>query len=164
MQLNTCVRVSVDWMGICERARTRMAGLSSSVHSITLIGFIRELKPNTSSVCCLRLPVIVLRPCVSVCDCVYTHLRWTFNTHWHPDMMFAKKHTWTDGQIYCSSIRGIIFPSVTYLGMDFFFSLLFFSKLTSPMRRHCWSGGCSFTDLRQEEKNVRCCNTTFDPI
>lgn len=93
MQSNTCVRVSVDRRGVCEGAGTRMAGLSSSVHSITLTGLIRELKAHTSSVCCLRLPAIGLRPCVSVCDCVYTHLPWMFNTQWRPYMMFSKKHT-----------------------------------------------------------------------
>lgn len=162
MQLDTCVRVSFDWMGICERARTRMAGLSSSVHRITLIGFIRELKPNTMRAASGCLWLGSVRVCL--CVIVFTHtcvgrltltgtLTWCFQRNTQEQM---DKY---------SSIRGIISPSVTYFGMDFFFfSLLFFSELTSPMRRHCWSGGCSFTDLRQEEKIVRCCNTTFDPI
>lgn len=60
-------------MGMCERARASMARLSSSVHSIILIGFIRELKSNTSSVCLPRA-ARVCAPSVRLylCACVRT--------------------------------------------------------------------------------------------
>lgn len=60
-----CVCVSLC---VHESERIALVRLSSSVYSIILIGFIRGLKSNTTSVCCLRLCICV---CMHVCVCVY---------------------------------------------------------------------------------------------
>lgn len=61
-----------EYIGAGER--TALVRFLSSVHSIILIGFIRGLKSNTRTVCCLGL-----YKCVCVCLCV--HLCLMFITH-----------------------------------------------------------------------------------
>lgn len=67
VNIHVCVYMHVH-VALCASGgeRTALVRLPSSVHSIILIGFIRGLKSNTSSVCCLGVGVYV-------CVCLYVH-------------------------------------------------------------------------------------------
>lgn len=150
---------SFDCVWKSENQYGEVVFISAQYHSNSpLLGSLDLIPALCAAAGCMCLRAV--RVSVFVCGCVCAHLRKTFNTHRLHYRMFSNEQ-----MDRCSSISGIISPPVLQFGMDFFFlPVLFSPKLTSPMRRHRWSGGCNCTDLRRDEKAVRCCNTAFDPI